>query len=53
MIYLILAQVCLTVGTPNWVVTLCYIMFGLKMIVIIARSLIKTIKTIKEKKERV
>ncbi len=51
MIYLILAQVCLTVGTPDWVVTLCYVVFGLKMIVNIAQSLTKVIKEKKWKEE--
>lgn len=52
MMYLILAQVCLTVGTPDWVVTLCYVVFGLKMIVSITQSLIKTIKEKKWKEEK-
>lgn len=52
MMYLILAQICLTVGTPDWVVTLCYVVFGLKMIVSIAQSLIKTIKEKKWKEEK-
>ena len=25
MTYLILAQICLTIGTPNWVVAVCYV----------------------------
>lgn len=29
MIYFILAEICLTIGTPNWVVVLCSIFFGL------------------------
>lgn len=50
--YLIFAQICLAVRTPNWVVILCYVMFGLKMIVNIAQSLIKTIKEKKRKEEK-
>ena len=28
--YLILAQICLTVGTPDWVVVVCYIGFAIR-----------------------
>lgn len=30
MTYLILAQICLTIGTPNWVVAVCYVYFGME-----------------------
>ena len=30
--YLILAQICLTIGTPNWVVVVCYIGFAIRML---------------------
>ena len=29
MTYLILAQICLTIGTPDWVVAVCYVYFGM------------------------
>ena len=28
--YLIFAEICLTVGTPDWVVVVCYVCFALQ-----------------------
>ena len=41
MTYLILAQICLTVGTPNWVVTLCYVLFALSVVATLLKSIVK------------
>ena len=30
--YLILAEICLTVGAPDWVVIFCWVFFGLDVI---------------------
>lgn len=38
--YLILAEICLTVGTPDWVVTFCWVFFGLDFIQAIANTLV-------------
>lgn len=52
MFYLIFAQICSAVGTPDWVVTLCYVMFGVNMIVNIIKEVVKTIKEKKWKGEK-
>lgn len=42
MTYLILAQICLTVGTPDWVVVLCYVLFALSVVATLLKSIVKT-----------
>lgn len=39
MAYIILAQICLAVGTPHWVVTFCYICFGIRVICTIIKMI--------------
>lgn len=38
--YLILAEICLTVGTPDWVVIFCWVFFGLSVVDAIANTLV-------------
>lgn len=40
--YLILAEICLTVGTPDWVVIFCWVFFGLD----VARAITDTLAII-------
>lgn len=42
MTYLILAQICLTVGTPDWVVVLCYVLFALSVLASVLKCVAKT-----------
>lgn len=37
--YLILAEICLTVGTPDWVVVFCWVFFGLDVVQAIANTI--------------
>ena len=39
--YIILAQIALTVGTPDWVVTMCYVLAGANLVLDIIRGAIK------------
>ncbi len=39
--YIILAQIALTVGTPDWVVTMCYVLAGLSLGLDILKAVIK------------
>ena len=39
--YIILAQIALTVGTPDWVVTMCYVLAGANLVFDIIRGAIK------------
>ena len=49
MYYLILAQICLTVGTPNWVVVLCYVCVALRGINTLAEVIKEAVaKTLEE-----
>jgi len=41
MTYIILAQIALTVGTPDWVVTMCYVLFGLKLGIALIKGFVK------------
>ena len=41
--YLILAQICLTVGTPNWVVVVCYVCFGIECFATLLETIAKII----------
>lgn len=45
MTYLILAEICLTVGAPNWVVAVSFVCFGLRLI----QAAIKTVRKVREK----
>ena len=49
MYYLILAQICLTVGTPNWVVVVCYVCTVLRGINALAEAIKEAVaKTLEE-----
>ena len=48
--YLILAQICLTVGTPDWVVIVCYISFAIRTLRAIMVGLNEGIKYYLENK---
>lgn len=39
--YIILAQIALTVGTPDWVVTMCYVLAGANLVLDIIKGIIK------------
>lgn len=47
--YLILAEICLTIGAPNWVVVFCWVCFGLNVTNAIVDMLIKICEKFKEK----
>lgn len=48
LVYIILAEICLTVGAPNWVVTLCWIAsaycFIVKGLAEFVKNVIKDVK---------
>ena len=44
LIYIILAEICLTVGAPNWVVTLCWVGLGIEVLRTIAQVIIKSVQ---------
>ena len=41
--YIILAQIALTVGTPDWVVTMCYVLAGANLVLDIIRGIVKAL----------
>lgn len=47
--FLILAQICLTVGTPNWVVVVCYIGFAIRTLRALVIGIREGIKYYSEK----
>ena len=49
MTYLILAQICLTVGTPDWVVVVCYIGFAIRTLRALVVGILEGIKHYYEK----
>ena len=51
MIYLILAMICITIGTPKWVIVLCWIGFGFIMIKSFTKSFYNAWKEYKKKKQ--
>ena len=44
LIYIILAEICLTVGAPNWVVTLCWIGCGTRALQFIGQVISKSVQ---------